>query len=607
MLDVIPIFYTMKANLPKSNPVPQKPIPMLDSSPPTVPPAPSGAELELHEPSFEDAVAAILGDPDLPADLKRHWPCSLRRVAAFLDRPMALVPARWSAIRVPASRLKAARFGVTQKTLANHLGNVRAALAWMRQEKRVPFRGAHLSPEWEALCAKCPRLPHRARLLPLMRFCSARGIAPEAVDERVLDSFLDYRRNTTALAADAAARRSLARYWNDRVRMVPGWPDQLLIEPPSRRAEAFPSWDAYPLGLRYEIEAYLEGLTRVRKTANRKRWAPAKPTTIRVRRAMLEAALRTATRIGIGMEELTSLSSFLGPAVSRRVLEAYWEASGEEPSVFTVDLAALFVDLARNTNCLPAEKLDELTDMRAELEHHRPRGMTDKNLTAIRTFMQSDAWRALHHLPQLLIEEAREASYSAPTKAAVRAQMAVAIGILNAAPIRCGNLGKIRIGENLIRTGGSQSTYQLVFPNYDVKNGVKLDFPLDAELSALIDEYLTNYRPTLLDHLDNLWLFPGAREGHKLLTTLSLQVASFIEKAIGLRLTVHQFRHLSAAVILKHQPGNYELVRLLLGHRTVEITIRNYIGLETTHAGEVYGDLVRNLRMRRLEQGGDDA
>ena len=67
--------------------------------------------------------------------------------------------------------------------------------------------------------------------------------------------------------------------------------------------------------------------------------------------------------------------------------------------------------------------------------------MTDKNLTAIRTFMQSDAWRALHHLPHVLIAEAKEASYSAPTKAAVRAQMAVAIGILNVAPIRRGNLG----------------------------------------------------------------------------------------------------------------------------------------------------------------------
>src|SRR5262245_15512924 len=96
------------------------------------------------------------------------------------------------------------------------------------------------------------------------------------------------------------------------------------------------------------------------------------------------------------------------------------------------------------------------------------------------------------------------------SKAAVRAQMAVAIGILNAAPIRCGNLGKIRIGENLIRTGGLQSPYRLIFPSYGVKNRVKLDFPLDAELSALIDEYLTNHRRALIEHADNFWLFPGA-------------------------------------------------------------------------------------------------
>ena len=550
-------------------------------SPITLPDAaPPAAEIELQEPSFEAAVAAIAEDPDLPADVKNHWSCSLRRVAAFLDRPMALVPARWTAVRIPASWLKATRLGVTQKTLANHLSNVRAALAWMRQEKRVPARGMRLSLEWEALRDTCPRLPHRARLLPLMRFCSARNIAASNVDEAVIDAFLEYRRCTTALAADAAARRSLARHWNDLVRRVPGWPHQLLFEPPSRKAEAFPPWEAYPIGLRYEIEAYLESLTRVRKTSKGKRVPPAKETTIRGRRAMLEAALRMATRIGIGMEELTSLASFLDPAVSRRVLDAYWEKSGDEPSIFTIDLAILFVALARSADCLPADKFEELNDMRAELEHLRPEGMTDKNLAAIRTFMQSEAWRELHHLPQVLMGEAKEASYSAPTKAAVRAQMAVAIAILNVAPIRRGNLGMIRIGENLIRTGGPQTPYRLVFPNHDVKNRVKLDFPLDAELTALIDDYLFNYRPALVDCADDLWLFPGAGESHKLLTTLSDQITSFIEKAIGLRLTVHQFRHLSAAIILKHQRGNYELARLLLGHRTVQVTIRNYIGLE---------------------------
>jgi len=221
--------------------------------------------------------------------------------------------------------------------------------------------------------------------------------------------------------------------------------------------------------------------------------------------------------------------------------------------------------------------------------------------------MQSEAWRALHQLPHVLMAEAKEASYSAPTKAGVRAQMAVAIGILNFAPIRRGNLGTIRISENLIRTGGPQTPYRLVFPNYDVKNRVKIDFPLDAELTALVDDYLFNYRPALVDRADNPWLFPGAGESHKLLTTLSDQITSFIEKSIGLRLTVHQFRHLAAAIVIEHQQGNYELVRLLLGHRTVQVTIRNYIGLESTHAGEVYGDLVRNLRLRRLEQDDDDA
>jgi len=121
---------------------------MNDLSPLTILVAASGGpEIGLHELSFEAAIAAIAADPDLPADVKNHWSCSLRRVAAFLDRPMVLLPARWTAVRLPASRLKATRLGVTQKTLANHLSNVRAALAWMRQEKRVPARGMRLSLE----------------------------------------------------------------------------------------------------------------------------------------------------------------------------------------------------------------------------------------------------------------------------------------------------------------------------------------------------------------------------------------------------------------------------------------------------------------------------
>jgi hypothetical protein len=396
-----------------------------------------------------------------------------------------------------------------------------------------------------------------------MRFCSARNIASSAIDEEVIDSFLDYRRCTTSLAADAAARRSLARHWNDLVRRVPGWPSQLV------RAAVAQGGSLSALG---GLPDWLSGKSHP------------------------------------GPEDAQGQTGAAGqgdhhPGPPRRARSGAQDGDPNRRRHGGADLAFVLSRSRRQ----PAERFEELDDMRADLEHHRPEGMTDKNLTAIRTFMQGEAWWALHHLPQVLMGEAKEVSYSSPIKAAVRAQMAVAIAILNVAPIRLGNLGTICMEKNLIRTGGPQTPYRLVFPNYDVKNRVKLDFPLHAELTAFIDDYLFNYRPALVDRADDLWLFPGAGESHKLLTTLSDQITSFIEKSIGLRLTVHQFRHLSAAIILKHQPGNYELVRLLLGHRTVQVTIRNYIGLESTHASEVYGELVRNLRMHRLGQGDDDA
>jgi integrase len=59
-----------------------------------------------------------------------------------------------------------------------------------------------------------------------------------------------------------------------------------------------------------------------------------------------------------------------------------------------------------------------------------------------------------------------------------------------------------------------------------------------------------------------------------------------------LRITVHQFRHAAGAIILKHRPGEYELVRQILGHKNVETTIRAYVGLEGIRATEIFGKLI---------------
>ena len=75
--------------------------------------------------------------------------------------------------------------------------------------------------------------------------------------------------------------------------------------------------------------------------------------------------------------------------------------------------------------------------------------------------------------------------------------------------------------------------------------------------------------------------------------TLGPQITARINKAVGLRITPHQFRHAAAAIYLKHQPGDYETVRRLLGHRNIQTTINFYCGLQTTQATEQFGKIIR--------------
>jgi integrase len=199
--------------------------------------------------------------------------------------------------------------------------------------------------------------------------------------------------------------------------------------------------------------------------------------------------------------------------------------------------------------------------------------------------------------PRTMVErilQARLAKDHAPIKAAISAQLAVAVAILTFAPIRPGNLASIEMDQNLIKPGGLNTPYWLVFPDYDVKNRVDLNFQFDQPLTDLIDEYINEFRAALLRGANAAWLFPGeaGQSKHRLL--FSKQITVRIQKVTGLRITVHQFRHAAAAIFLKHRPGDYETARRLLGHRDIQTTTRFYCGLQTMEATQQFGKLIRN-------------
>jgi integrase len=189
--------------------------------------------------------------------------------------------------------------------------------------------------------------------------------------------------------------------------------------------------------------------------------------------------------------------------------------------------------------------------------------------------------------------QARLQRRHAPVRAAVLAQIAVGVAILTVAPVRLGNLASIRLGENLTKPGGPHSTFWLAFSRYDVKNKVALQFKLDETVTGVIDEYVHDFRPALMRGSNADWLFPGEAGAQKEKISFSTQLVDQVEKSTGLRITVHQFRHAAGALILKHRPGEYELVRRILGHKSIQTTIDFYCSLETTQASDIFTDIVR--------------
>jgi integrase len=555
-------------------------------------------EIKLIELSMADVLRAIEAAPYLSASKKTHWSCSVRQICVGIGRPPENIPGRWSAVNSAVKQLHHARVGCNSKTLSNHKSNLRACLDWFAGTNNLPKRGTVVTPAWTGLRAKISDQSCRKRLSGLIRYASAKAIEPGDLNEEVLDDYMNYRRQTTALSADDAARRRIARAWNSCVDGITGWPRRSLIEPPVKSLTTTP-WDAFPEQVREEIENYLAGLTKIHRGINGKRRRPCKQVTVDSRRRELQAFARMAVKQGYPADSLATLAELLNPDLVEEVLEAYWEENGEEPHVYTIELAWKLLSVARSTGCLPESDLEKLDEIRAAMEEHRKGGLTEKNLKVIRAVLTEGVWDKVVQLPRALMEEARQDRYSAPMKAAVNAAIAAAIAILTIAPVRLGNLIRIQLGENLIKPGEIDGPYWLAFPSQDVKNRVQLQFKLLPEVGEIIDEYINDFRPILARGSNAPWLFPGETGGVKTSRTLSLQITDRVFKATGLRLTVHQFRHAAAAIFIREFPGQHERARQLLGHTRIETTMRFYVALETTFANEAFNDIIK----RRLDDG----
>src|SRR3569832_2296232 len=201
-------------------------------------PIPETAKAVLIETSFARAIEIISTSPELPELKRRHWATSLRQVGKLLERPLDLIPARYSAVRPDFRKLHHVPADMSEKTLQNHRSNAKSALLWLAKEKGLPKHGAPLEPAWAALQAQVKNPLARMRLSPLFRFASANRIAPTELDDAAMDRFMEYR-GVMGKDDRPAVRRLISRVWNSIAEEVEAWPKQKLsVPPPKQKVEA---------------------------------------------------------------------------------------------------------------------------------------------------------------------------------------------------------------------------------------------------------------------------------------------------------------------------------------------------------------------------------
>jgi site-specific recombinase XerD len=445
-----------------------------------------------------------------------------------------------------------------------------------------------ISPAFMSLSDKVEDRYDRSFLRRLFSFASSRGVDPDDVDDAlvadfavaVLDACVDRPKQVV---------RDAVRSWNRMAETIGGWPQIQLALTDSRGWRAL-RMSAFPKSFAEDCEALLDRSEGLGLFDERGLQKLSDATKVDRRHKLLQLATR-AVEAGRSPSSIKRLADLVEPDVVKLILEALWEEHGREENAHASNLARLMAIIAQYWAFRPVEEIKRIKAAEAKLRPPK-RGMTDRNRAKLRTLMDRDTLRKLVNLPYKALDEL---DHTYPTVFnAVIVQSALAVALVSAAPVREKNLASIDIKKHIQRV--SDDVGYLIFPAHEVKNAHDLEYPLSPRTLGLLDLYLKTYRPLLLKGEQSSKLFVSWSGRQKTPAELAAQIPKFIRTRLGLDVNLHLFRHLAGYVFLTAQPGEYETVRQLLGHKSLKTTIDFYTGLEHAQSFRRYDEILERHR-----------
>jgi integrase len=540
--------------------------------------------------TLADVIAAVQA-AGLPERRRQEITAALRSAARLMAKPPECVSADPRRLAVGLSQISPIAAGISLGRWRNIRSLTRAGISLVQPTSP----GRHitpLSPGWKALWRQLASRPAKMALSRFARFCTVRGIEPATVTEATFDAFRAHLDETLLKSPDKVFA-AMVRGWRAAQTAVDSWP-RIGITIPSRRKDWTLPWERFPESLRQDCEVWCNRLAGCDLLAEEQVRA-VRPGTVAHRERQIRTFASALVLQGRAPDTLTSLRDLVEIETLKSGLRYLIARSGGKFTTAIYDFVSALKAIARHHLHLEQPPLDQMAAIMQRIYVGRC-GLTKTNRSRLRQLDDPQKAVALLRLPDTLVGLA--ARNPRAHAGALQAQSAVAIEILLMTALRPANLAMLDLERHLIRLGREM---HIVIEPEDVKNREPLDFPLPAPSIVLIERYLTEFRPRLATPGCTA-LFPGRSRSPKSLNALREQVCTAIHRYTGMTMHLHLFRHAGAKLFLDANPGSYEVVRRVLGHRSISTTTNFYLGQETASAVRHFDQTILKLRKKEADE-----
>lgn len=543
--------------------------------------------------SLAEVVTRLNANDALTKQARREMTSAVNQVAKFAQLPPSSIAVDVPKLRKILEDVQPRRFRISARRLTNIRSLFVKALIHSGADVEPLRLNAALLPEWTIQMGKLSSPNDSNAVTRFSQWCSLQNFGPAAVNDDVVAAYSQALTTKSFVKNAEKLVQNLIRSWNRCCASVDGWPRTELSLIKRREIFLLPE-ETFPVSFVEDLDAWCDRLAGT-DLLDEQEFRPLRQVSVDWHRKHILRCGSALTRQGVDPSDIVDLSVLVEFENAKRILRWFLARNQDnQPSQQTHHMSGVLLSIARHWVRLDDEPLRKLTAVFSRCRV-RSGGMTKKNRDTLRLFDDERLVRDLLILPDRLMRRATSKPTMSKRDAYLAAQ-ALAIAILTNAPVRIENLANIDLDTNITRCcSGRNAQVSLYFPAQSVKNNLEIELPLAPETVKLLDTYLKKAWPVLAE-AGCRDLFPGRSGTKRSKVGLGMAISRTTERELGVRISPHQFRHVTGYLYLKQRPADYETVRVLLGHKALQTTIQFYAGMEISAAAARFDEVVLSSR-----------